>query len=1201
MGNCIDKANRIASYLAFGLLAILLASCGGGGGSGSDAGATAPVQSSTDAVFTGGGVDSPDSNIVFVPFSNNSASQSYTSQSIKSRLSNKASVGSAALQNATPAIWISQSTTDDTTHVGVCPDGHNGYCGFAAMMMGAAELKATPLIKPPTFGHSTAVGQWIIDTVNAAFPPPHNGYDQCGGEGLGSLGYLNDFKIFAEKLGIAAARYKGSVADKANWIANDLNNGNPVMAQVPYQGANCTGMLNTTKTTNQYDAEPAYYNGGNGTPIDMVPTCNGLLHWVLITGLDQNSVTVYDPDPFAINSDAGIRKYSTSSFLTGLQTRPLMYELCPSTGCQSPPAALAISSNPIVLNTNQNHTAVNTPPIVNALTPDSVISATGLPSGTWLDTEGRILGNAATAGTYSVPVTMTSTVNGILRSASSLITVVTQPAASIVEDLQFITPSSLNNATVGNVYLQPIGITGNAETPTFSLVNGNLPPGLRLQNGQIVGTPTQFGVYSVDIQAATSTSSVTKTFTLNVDPAPVSAVTAPQPVLSGISPPSVTGSDSQQAVLFTGSGFADGALVELTDTTNGGTYLKTPVSINSAGTQITISEDFTSNPGTWSASIIPQTGNPSASITFPVVAPVNPGPVISSASPSALTASPATQTITLTGTNIRAGAIAVITNLATGIGASVQPIALASGQLTVSYPFATPSMWGARVINSDGTSSDITDIQVNAPSSMAVPSIPTLMSPGSTTGPGPALPSTNASLSWSGDTSASYYTVAVRDLSSGELVADTTTVTPAYAVNLLEGKQYRWNAAACNAAGCSNYPAPLYFQSPQPPVAAPTPVINSLSLTSVPADSTVRALTIYGNNFAPGDVVMKRWGNPPGGSTSSATVSSDSQLSTTFNPGAVADTIYVKVCQSASSSACSVELPISVTVGSGGTQTPTCTVSFNTASESIDASGGQRQVILTTSDPSCTWSATSNQSWVHSITPLSGTAGATLTYTVDPNSSTQSRSATITAGQTTLTINQTAPAAATPSISSINPVSMTADNASHTLTISGSNFASGDYVQWQGNSSSWATTYGSPSISGSSSLSVSINPGAVNDTLYFRVCNSSGSCSSSSSGLTVTVPAAATPSISSINPTSMTADYNNHALTIYGSNFGSSSTLTFLDPQGSIYQSSSSKLTFVSSSQINYQFNDSNDPGTWEVLVDNPGGQTSNVVNITVQ
>ena len=81
----------------------------------------------------------------------------------------------------------------------------------------------------------------------------------------------------------------------------------------------------------------------------------------------------------------------------------------------------------------------------------------------------------------------------------------------------------------------------------------------------------------------------------------------------------------------------------------------------------------------------------------------------------------------------------------------------------------------------------------------------------------------------------------------------------------------------------------------------------------------------------------------------------------------------------------------------------------------------------------------------------------------------------------------------------------------------------------------------------------------------------------------------------------MTADYNNHALTIYGSNFGSSSTLTFLDPQGSIYQSSSSKLTFVSSSQINYQFNDSNDPGTWEVLVDNPGGQTSNVVNITVQ
>ncbi len=118
---------------------------------------------------------------------------------------------------------------------------------------------------------------------------------------------------------------------------------------------------------------------------------------------------------------------------------------------------------------------------------------------------------------------------------------------------------------------------------------------------------------------------------------------------------------------------------------------------------------------------------------------------------------------------------------------------------------------------------------------------------------------------------------------------------------------------------------------------------------------------------------------------------------------------YVFACNS---SGCSRSSALYYFQTPAAASTPTCTTSFNTSSESIDASGGQQQVILTTSDPSCTWSATSNQAWVHNITPSSGTAGATLTYTVDPNSSTQSRSATITAGQATLTVSQLGTAAA---------------------------------------------------------------------------------------------------------------------------------------------------------------------------------------------
>src|SRR5690349_14307598 len=126
-----------------------------------------------------------------------------------------------------------------------------------------------------------------------------------------------------------------------------------------------------------------------------------------------------------------------------------------------------------------------------------------------------------------------------------------------------------------------------------------------------------------------------------------------------------------------------------------------------------------------------------------------------------------------------------------------------------------------------------------------------------------------------------------------------------------------------------------------------------------------------------------------------------------------------------------------------------------------------------------------------------------------------------------------------PSVSSINPTSMTADGVQHTLTINGSNFQSGNIVQFKwgvGTGSGVWNTGNSPSISSSSQMTVSMNPGTVNDTIYVRVCRSSSATSSSdcSSGtqsvtVTATVPV---PSVNSINPTSMTADGVAHTLTI---------------------------------------------------------------------
>ncbi len=1147
------KIKSLALRLLFALLVLVLASCGGGAGGGSQS--PAPVSAVSDAEMPNGAVASPDDNLITVPFANTTSIVNATSaQALRSTIAMAQPIqASGAVSNPPPFPWISQYATGCSSSDG--DNALNFFCGPTSVLMGAVYLNASGLNQhepfpadftvPEEAGQVQAVGQWIRTIVTP------NNLASCG------VATSDDdlVKFASDTLKLSAEKFQSAalgVSAAESWISDALSKNQPVVALVRYQGTNCTL---SQRTNSQGVVLPfnQYYLNSLTTPVVMQP-CTAFTpsgHWNVITAIDATSVTVYDPDPYRTSSDGGIRRYTTSSLMSVMsQTNPpySMIKLCALGTCGNSTQAYTTTPNPIVLSTNKNSTVGNTQPVVNALVPNAVFSATGLPDGLSMDTEGRIVGSTGNAGTYNVSVTMTSLVNGVLRYANNLITVVTQAATSIIENLQFITPSSLITATVGNNYLQPLGITGNAEAPTFSLVNGNLPQGLspNLQNGQIVGTPTQPGQYSVDIQAATSTSRVTKTFTLVVNPAPATSLPPPQPVLSGINPPSVTGSDSQQTVVFTGSGFADGALVELTDTTNGGTYLKTPVSINSAGTEITISADFTSSPATWSVRIIPLTGNPSASITFPVVAPVSPGPIISNVSPSDLTAASAAQTIMITGTNFRSGAVVQITNLATGTGASVQPVAPTDVQLTVSYPFATATMWGVSVLNSDGTSSASTDILVNAPTSTVAPAVPSLVSPGTAAGPGTVLSNTTAPLSWSGDASATYYEVAVRDLGSGTLVVNTTTATPSYTSNLLNGEQYRWNAAACNAAGCSSFAAPLYFQTPQPTVAVPTPAISSLSITSVPGDSTTRSLTINGSNFLAGNVVMYRWGNPPGGSTASATVNTATQISTTFNPGGVADTIYVKVCQSASSTVCSGELAISVTAVTG--VTPTCTL------PQVLQNGA---CVTPTPAPTCTAAQVLTNGVCVTpaaipATPTGTSPGSTSSPGPTQSSSTVGLSWGAVSGATSYGLG------VRDMVSGALVVSTTTTGTSYTASLT----AGGQY-RWN-----------------------------------VAACNTTG-CSAYTTELYFQTPAAV-PTISSVSPGSYPASGTNQTMTINGANFQSGATLTFVPPEGGTIASTASKLTFVSSSQLSYQFNDGSDVGTWSVKVNNPGGQSTGTVSFSV-
>ena len=93
------------------------------------------------------------------------------------------------------------------------------------------------------------------------------------------------------------------------------------------------------------------------------------------------------------------------------------------------------------------------------------------------------------------------------------------------------------------------------------------------------------------------------------------------------------------------------------------------------------------------------------------------------------------------------------------------------------------------------------------------------------------------------------------------------------------------------------------------------------------------------------------------------------------------------------------ELTFTITGGSS-----TCTYNITPASDSIAASGGTGAVLVTT-DSSCTWTATSDVSWIHISSGGSGTGSGTVSYSADANTG-ASRTGTLTIAGKTFTLAQ---------------------------------------------------------------------------------------------------------------------------------------------------------------------------------------------------
>src|SRR5712692_8323205 len=176
-----------------------------------------------------------------------------------------------------------------------------------------------------------------------------------------------------------------------------------------------------------------------------------------------------------------------------------------------------------------------------------------------------------------------------------------------------------------------------------------------------------------------------------------------------------------------------------------------------------------------------------------------------------------------------------------------------------------------------------------------------------------------------------------------------------------------------------------------------------------------------------------------------------------------------------------------------------------------------------------------------------------------------------------------------PAITTLSPSSATAGAAAQTLTINGSNFVSTSTVTYNGVGHT-ATFVSSTQLT----ISLSAADQATAGTYPVVVTNPTpGGGASNSVNFTVNNPV---PAITTLSPSSATAGAAAQTLIINGSNFVSTSTVT--------YNGVGHTATFVSSTQLTISLSaaDQATAGTYPVVVTNPtpGGGASNSVNFTV-
>ncbi len=752
-------------------------------------------------------------------------------------------------------------------------------------------------------------------------------------------------------------------------------------------------------------------------------------------------------------------------------------------------------------------------------------------------------------GSYNDSITVTAT-GGSNSPLIIPVTFIVNPVPVVVGSLAF-SPTVLTGpgTATGTVTLSNPAAVGGA-TVSLSSTNSavQVPSTMAVASGLVSGsfTATASAVTAQNSASVTASyNGVSTTATLTVNPAPT---------LASLSPSSATEGGSAFTLTVTGTNFVSGSTVQWNCSARATTFV--------SGTQLTaaMSAGDIATAGTVSVTVANPSpgGGTSNALTFTIN---NPTPTATLLSPSSATAGGTAFTLTVTGTNFVSGSTVQWNGSArttTFVSGAQLTAAVSAGDI------ATGGTASVTVVNTSpggGTSNSLT-FTINNP-------VPTasLLSPSSVTAGGAAF-----SLTVTGTNFVSGSTVKWKGSARATTFVSGTQLTAAISATDIAA------AGTASVTVVNTSPGGGTSNSLTFTINNPVPTVISLSPPSVTAGAVAETLTINGTNFVATSTVTYH------AAAHTPTFVSLTQLTITLSASdqATAGTYAVVVTNLAPGGGASNSVNFIV-----GNSVPTIT----SLSPTSATAGAAAQTLTINGTKFLSTSTATYNSVAHTVTFVSATQLKISLSTSDQ----------ATGGTYAVVVTNPAPGGgasnsmnftvnnSVPTISSLSPTSATAGTAAQTLTINGTKFVSTSTVTYH------AVAH-TPTFVSSTKLTITLSASdqATGGTYAVVVTNPApGGGVSTSVNFTVNN---SVPTISSLSPTSATAGTAAQTLTINGTKFVSTSTVT--------YHAAAHTPTFVSSTKltITLSASDQATTGTYAVVVTNPapGGGASNSVNFTV-